>query len=64
MPKIKTHKGAAKRLKKTGTGKIMVRHTGQDHFNSRNSGNVGTRKRRDNTLTKSNPKLGQLIPYK
>jgi len=23
MPKLKTHKGAAKRLKKTGTGKIV-----------------------------------------
>ena len=23
MPKLKTHKGAAKRFKKTGTGKIM-----------------------------------------
>ncbi len=25
MPKLKTHKGAAKRFKKTGTGKIMRR---------------------------------------
>ena len=23
MPKLKTHKGAAKRFKKTGTGKIL-----------------------------------------
>jgi large subunit ribosomal protein L35 len=26
MPKLKTHKGAAKRLKKTGTGKIVRSH--------------------------------------
>ena len=25
MPKLKTHKGAAKRFKKTGTGKILKR---------------------------------------
>ena len=24
MPKLKTHRGAAKRFKKTGTGKIML----------------------------------------
>src|SRR5438270_205406 len=27
MPKLKTHKGAAKRFKKTGTGKIKRRHS-------------------------------------
>ena len=26
MPKLKTHKGAAKRFKKTGTGKIVRHH--------------------------------------
>jgi len=26
MPKLKTHKGAAKRFKKTGTGKIVRSH--------------------------------------
>jgi large subunit ribosomal protein L35 len=34
MPKLKlkTHKGAAKRFKKTGTGKIMRRHSGARHI--------------------------------
>ena len=27
MPKMKTHRGAAKRFKKTGTGKFRVRLT-------------------------------------
>jgi large subunit ribosomal protein L35 len=32
MPKLKTHKGASKRFKKTGTGKIMRRHSGSRHI--------------------------------
>lgn len=32
MPKLKTHKGAAKRFKKTGTGKIVRRHSGARHI--------------------------------
>ena len=32
MPKLKTHRGAAKRFKKTGSGKIMRRHSGARHI--------------------------------
>lgn len=32
MPKLKTHKGAAKRFKKTGTGKIKRRHAFARHI--------------------------------
>ena len=32
MPKLKTHKGAAKRFKKTGTGKIVRRHAFARHI--------------------------------
>jgi large subunit ribosomal protein L35 len=32
MPKLKTHKGAAKRFKKTGTGKITRRHAFARHI--------------------------------
>jgi large subunit ribosomal protein L35 len=32
MPKLKTHKGASKRFKKTGTGKIMRRHAFARHI--------------------------------
>ncbi len=37
MPKVKTHKGTAKRIKKTGAGNLMARATGQNHFNSKES---------------------------
>jgi len=32
MPKMKTHRGAAKRFKITGTGKVMRRHAYRDHL--------------------------------
>lgn len=64
MPKMKTHKGAAKRLRKTGSGKIVFRKTGQDHFNARESGNTTKNKRRDVQLSKADSKLKILIPYK
>lgn len=32
MPKMKTHKGASKRFKKTGTGKIMRHHAMARHI--------------------------------
>jgi large subunit ribosomal protein L35 len=32
MPKLKTHKGAAKRFKKTATGKVMRHHSHLRHM--------------------------------
>ena len=32
MPKMKTHRGAAKRFKLTGSGKVMRRHAYRDHL--------------------------------
>ncbi len=32
MPKLKTHKGAAKRFKKTGTGKVLRGQTKMRHI--------------------------------
>lgn len=32
MPKMKTHRGAAKRFKKTGTGKIVAFHAYKSHI--------------------------------
>ena len=32
MPKMKTHRGAAKRFKVTGTGKLMRRHAFTNHI--------------------------------
>ena len=32
MPKLKTHSGAKKRIKTTGSGKVLRRRAGQGHF--------------------------------
>ena len=51
--KAKTKKAFAKRIKVTKTGKMLIRKGGQDHFNSRDSGKVTKRKRRDSNLSES-----------
>lgn len=51
--KAKTHKATAKRfvVKKSKKGvKVMKRTNGQDHFNSRESGNTKRNKRSDRTM--------------
>ncbi len=46
MPKMKTHKGAKKRVKVTGSGKFVVKHSGTSHILTKK-----TRKRK-NSLKK------------
>jgi large subunit ribosomal protein L35 len=60
MPKKKTHKGTAKRIKRTGSGKLVHRKTGQSHFNSRESGKTTGNKRRDISMSSTNNK--NIIP--
>lgn len=43
----KTKKALFKRVKITGGGKIMKRHSSQDHFNAKDSGNQTRQKRGD-----------------
>ena len=43
MPKMKTHRGAAKRFRITGSGKVMRRKATGNHFLVKKS---GSRKRR------------------
>jgi len=64
MPKIKTHKATAKRFIITKTKKVKRRKAGQDHFNSRESGNTTRKKRRDITINKDLTKtIRILMPY-
>ena len=37
MPKMKTHSGAKKRFRLTGTGKVMHRQAGKMHLNEHKS---------------------------
>lgn len=47
MPKQKTKKSLVKKVKVTGSGKITVRGTGQNHYNSRATGKATRAKRGD-----------------
>ncbi len=61
--KVKTHKATVKRFRVTANKKLMKRTAGQDHFNSRETGVVTRRKRRDVPIAKVNmPALRKLIP--
>ena len=47
MPKMKTHRGAAKRFKITGTGKIMRRKTKMNHILEKKPSKVTRRLKRE-----------------
>ncbi|MDP2932628.1 MAG: bL35 family ribosomal protein [bacterium] len=59
---MKTHKGTAKRFWLTGSGKLRRRKSGQNHFNSREKEKVGKGKRKSENVTKTNPRLIELMP--
>ena len=50
MPKLKTRKSVSKKVKVTGSGKLKTRATGQNHYNSRNSGKQSRAKRLDQSV--------------
>lgn len=52
MPKMKTHKGSAKRFKKTGTGKVKRSHAYTSHMFAHKS-QKQKRKLRKGTLVSS-----------
>ncbi len=64
MPKLKTHKSIAKRYKLTGKNKLLRKHAGQDHFNTRDNGDKTREKRGYNRVDKSNrDTIKQYLPY-
>ncbi len=64
MPKAKTHKSIAKRIKITKSGKLKKVKSGQGHFNSRESSKVTRQKRTLNDVPKTQAKnIRTLLPY-
>lgn len=64
MPKLKTRKAVAKRVRVTKTGKLKIRSGAQDHFNSRETGKKKRNKRRDKDLANVNHKnIKKALPY-
>jgi large subunit ribosomal protein L35 len=64
MPKLKTHSGAAKRFKKTGTGKIVRGHTKTRHILSSKSPKVKRKLGKSAIVSDGDhAKVARMIPY-
>lgn len=64
MPKLKTHKGAAKRFKKTGTGKIVRQHAFARHILTSKSRSRKRRLGQSVVADETNqPALRSMLPY-
>jgi len=63
MPKMKTHRGAAKRFKKTGTGKLVRSHSNKQHILTKKSAKRKRRLRKDTLVASVDVKrLKQMLP--
>jgi large subunit ribosomal protein L35 len=65
MPKLKTHRGAAKRFKKTGTGKFKRGNAFKQHILTSKT-RSRKRKLRGNVVVSDgdSKKIARMIPYK
>lgn len=64
MPKIKTNRGANKRVRVTASGKLKRRHAFKSHIAATKTTKQKRQLRRPNTIDASNLKgFAQLLPY-
>ncbi|MCX6764059.1 MAG: 50S ribosomal protein L35 [Candidatus Moranbacteria bacterium] len=64
MPKIKTKKAAAKKFTITKRRKVLRRHTGQNHYNSKETGKAGRIKKKDLRVFRTEEKsILKALPY-
>ena len=64
MPKMKTHRGAAKRVKKTGTGKVKRHKANKSHILTKKTTKRKRRLRQPDLVAKANAKkLNKILPY-
>lgn len=64
MPKMKSHRGAAKRFRKTGGGKVVHQMKGKRHILSKMSPKRKRQLRRQGELTGSDARrIKELLPY-
>jgi large subunit ribosomal protein L35 len=65
MPKLKTHRGAAKRFRKTGTGKIIRASAFRRHILTSKTTKSKRQMRGSQEVSPSDaPKLQRMLPYK
>ncbi|MDH3519050.1 MAG: 50S ribosomal protein L35 [Myxococcales bacterium] len=63
MPKMKTHRGAAKRFKKTGTGKFSRSHSNKQHILTKKASKRKRKLRHDALVaTVDEKRLKQMLP--
>lgn len=64
MPKMKTHRGLAKRLKRTGTGKLKRSHAYTSHLFANKKQDQKRKLRKSATVSKGDQKrIAQLVTY-
>ena len=64
MPKMKTHKGAAKRFRKTGTGKLTRNHAFHSHILTKKSAGRKRRLAGEAEVSPANEKtVNRMLPY-
>jgi large subunit ribosomal protein L35 len=64
MPKMKSHRGAAKRFRKTGTGKIRFQKMNKRHILTKMSSKRKRHLREVGEVSKADIKrVKQLVPY-
>lgn len=64
MPKLKTHKGASKRFKKTGSGKIVRNHAFARHILTSKSRKRKRQLHKAEVADPANaPALERMLPY-
>ncbi len=63
MPKIKTHRGAAKRFSITGSGKIRRNRTNKRHLMTGKPAKRTRRLRQSTIADSANRNIKRLIPY-
>lgn len=64
MPKLKTHRGAAKRFKVTGRGKVLRRRTGLRHILTSKRRKRKRRLGRPTLVSRADAaKVRRLLPY-
>ena len=65
MPKMKSHRGAAKRFRKTGTGKIVRAHANRRHILTKKSKWRKRRLRKEALVDPADVKrLNQMLPHR
>ena len=63
MPKMKTHRGAAKRLKQTGTGKLKRMRSNKSHILNKKTTKRKRRLRQPELVSKSDEKrMHKILP--